>query len=73
MEHSENKRTNVCINDLPSYEIKKFLDRVSVYEFKNQKNVDSKIGNSETTDMAKNATDLPPSCESVEIDKDDRK
>ena len=70
MEHSENKKINASINDLPSYEIKSYLDSVSVYESKKQENDGSKIARTETTDMAKLATDLPPSCEFVEINKE---
>lgn len=73
MKNSDNKKTNACIIDLPSYEIKNFLDDVMLYESKKQKNNVSKIPSSGIADIAKNASNFPPSCEFIEINKVDRK
>lgn len=73
MRNSDNKRTNASIIDLPSYEIKNFLDDVLLYESKEQKNDVSKIPSSGIADMAKNASNFPPSCEFIEINKADSK
>lgn len=73
MEHFESKKTDVNINNLPSYEINGFLDNVSIQKNQKQKNDISKKISSEETDVSKNASNLPPSCEFVEINKTDRK
>lgn len=69
MNNTENKKTDVSIDCLPSYEINSFLDRVSIHESKKQKNDVSKIPSSGIADMAKNASNFPPSCEFIEINK----
>ncbi len=73
MEHSENKKTNASINYLPSCEINGFLEGISTQKSLNSKNDVSKGNSCKIIHVSKNPSDLPPSCEMTEIDKDGRK
>lgn len=73
MERFQSDKTDVNINNLPSYEIKSFLDCVSIQENQKQKNDISKRISREETDVSKNASNLLPSCEFLEKNKDNSK
>lgn len=69
MEHSKNPKTKVSIYYLPSCEINGFLDSISIQESQKQKNGVSKTSK-EKTKVLQNVSNLPPSCELVETNKD---
>ena len=66
MERFQSDKTDVNINNLPSYEINHFLNSILIQEDQKQKNDVSKID----TDKVKNVANLPPNCEIVRISKD---
>lgn len=73
MERFESKKTDEKLIVLPGYEINDFLDSRLIQENQKQKNDISKRTSREETDVSKNASNLLPSCEFLEKNKDDSK